>query len=33
MNIGGTVLFETLLEDLKIKDGKVIEAITACRRN
>ena len=29
INIGGSVLFETLLEDLKIKDGKVIEAITA----
>lgn len=27
-NIGGSVLFETMLEDLKIKDGKVIEAIT-----
>lgn len=29
INIGGSVLFETLLEDLKIEDGKVIEAITA----
>ncbi|MBW2648799.1 MAG: FAD-dependent monooxygenase, partial [Deltaproteobacteria bacterium] len=28
LNIGGSVLFETLLEDLKIKDGKVHEAIT-----
>lgn len=27
-DIGGSVLFETMLEDLKIKDGKVIEAIT-----
>ncbi|MDP3015979.1 MAG: FAD-dependent monooxygenase [Deltaproteobacteria bacterium] len=27
-NIGGSVLFETMLDDLKIKDGKVIEAIT-----
>ncbi len=29
LNIGGSVLFETLLEDLKIEDNKVIEAITA----
>jgi hypothetical protein len=29
INIGGTVLFETRLEDLKIEDGKVTEAITA----
>ena len=29
LNIGGSVLFETLLEDLKIEDGKVIEAVTA----
>jgi len=29
INIGGNVLFETLLEDLKIEGGKVIEAITA----
>ena len=29
INIGGSVLFETMLEDLKIEDGKVIEAITA----
>lgn len=29
INIGGNLLFETLLEDLKIKDNKVIEAITA----
>lgn len=28
-NIGGTVLFETLVEDLKIEDGKVVEALTA----
>ncbi|MBI5204224.1 MAG: FAD-dependent oxidoreductase [Nitrospirae bacterium] len=28
IEIGGSVLFETILEDLKIKDGKVIEAIT-----
>ena len=28
LNIGGKVLFETLLEDLKIKDGTVSEAIT-----
>ncbi|MDP8298756.1 MAG: NAD(P)/FAD-dependent oxidoreductase [Candidatus Tantalella remota] len=27
-DIGGTVLFETLLEDIKIKDGKVCEART-----
>lgn len=27
-DIGGSVLFETMLEDLKIKDGKVIEVIT-----
>ena len=29
INIGGSVLFETRLEDLKIKDGRVLEAITA----
>lgn len=29
LGIGGTVLFETVLEDLKIKDGKVLEAVTA----
>ena len=29
MSIGGTVLFETLLEDLKIKDGKVLGALTS----
>ena len=29
IHIGGSVLFETMLEDLKIEDGKVIEAITA----
>lgn len=29
INSGGSVLFETLLEDLKIKDGRVLEAITA----
>jgi len=29
LGIGGTVLFETLLEDLNIKDGKVLEAVTA----
>ncbi len=28
LNIGGGVLFETVLEDLKIKNGKVYEAIT-----
>ncbi|MBA4373078.1 MAG: FAD-dependent oxidoreductase [Thermodesulfovibrio sp.] len=28
LGIGGTVLFETLLEDLKIKDAKVLEAVT-----
>ena len=27
LNIGGRILFETILEDLKIKDGNVIEAI------
>ena len=29
LNIGGSVLFDTLLEDLKIRDGKVVEARTA----
>ncbi len=29
LGIGGTVLFETLLEELKIKDGKVLDAITS----
>ena len=29
LNIGGSVRFETMLEDLKIKDGKVREAITS----
>ncbi len=29
LSIGGSVLFETMLEDLKIENGKVIEAITA----
>ena len=28
LNAGGTVLFETFLEDLKIENGKVIEAVT-----
>jgi len=28
LKIGGKVLFETLLEDIKIKDGKVFEAVT-----
>jgi hypothetical protein len=32
INIGGNVLFETLLEDLKIEGGKVLEAITASGR-
>jgi len=29
LGIGGTMLFETVLEDLKIKDGKVLEAVTS----
>jgi len=29
LDIGGTLLFETMLKDLKIKDGKVVEAMTS----
>ena len=32
LNIGGSVLFDTLLEDLNIKDGKVVEAVTSAGR-
>lgn len=29
LNIGGSVLFETIMEDLRIEDGKVVEAVTS----
>ncbi len=29
INMGGTILFETMLEDLRIRDGHVMEAVTA----
>ncbi|MBU1083994.1 MAG: FAD-dependent protein [Candidatus Omnitrophota bacterium] len=29
LDIGGKILFETLLEDIKVKDGKVYETVTA----
>jgi len=32
LNVGGSVLFDTLLEDLRIKDDKVAEAVTSSGR-
>ena len=32
LDIGGSILFETLLEDLKIKNGKVHAAVTGSGR-